>query len=68
MKTHWMLVGVVVTLLHPQRLLAQPSPQPPYGLAMVEEAAVPGNHVDPGELNCLALNIYFEGRGEPAEG
>lgn len=67
MRRHWILVGAVLALLPSQRSLAQPS-APPYQLAMVEEAGVPANDVDPRELDCLALTIYFEGRGEPAEG
>lgn len=64
-----MLVAVAaMTTLHSGGAMAQGPARPPYHLALVEDAAVPALDADPRELECLALTVYFEGRGESPEG
>jgi len=63
-----MLVAVAVTALHPGGAAADGPAHPPHGLALAEDTAAPGPGADPNELECLALTVYFESRGEPAEG
>ncbi|MBF0307485.1 MAG: cell wall hydrolase, partial [Alphaproteobacteria bacterium] len=52
------IIPLAALLLICRTAAAEPGPAPERTLV----------DADPAEVECLALNIYFEGRGEPTEG